>query len=448
MGLGHPAGQVQPQALVGAVAGRVAGVQQPAGLAQRLGGKARAAVPHPEHQGAVLQSGGQPHGAAGGGVAHGVVQQVVHRPGQPPLLRRKAQPGGQVGLHLKGQPGRRAQRPAHPGPPGRKAGGFHRGGGFLPGPRGGGCPQVGQVLPGPVGPPADRLGAFPGGGGQVLLGQQLGMAGDHGQRGLQVVGQRGDLLGPLLVGGPLGLQAVGQVPAQRLHGLQRGVQLPDAPAGKGRPAQVAGADPVRRGLQPLALPPQPPGGAPGGQRHHQHLQPGQHPEPQQLEVRQHALQRPVGIGHREGVDQQADRPVGQCAPAGKQRVEHPPRRLAVPAAQRPFQLPAGQVGGQHGVRVGACKQHIPAQRVKAGGRVGKGGGGPALQRFQGGQAGLLGGVGRQHQAGVHDDGQPEPPAQRRQGAQRHGQHQVAGQHPGQAGRRRRKSLHASPSFHR
>ena len=43
--------------------------------------------------------------------------------------------------------------------------------------------------------------------------------------GVSVMRQRGDLFGALLLHPPLALQAVGQLSAHRLHGMQRGGKL-------------------------------------------------------------------------------------------------------------------------------------------------------------------------------------------------------------------------------
>ena len=137
----------------------------------------------------------------------------------------------------------------------------------------------------------------PGGGQRAVLGQQLGVAGDHSQRRFQVVGQRGDLLAALLFGRPLAAQAGGQLAAQRLHRLQSGVQLADIRVAERRAVQQPGGNLPGCVLQPGRGARQAAGRAPRAQRYGQQLQRGQHQRGQDLKIRQPPAQRRDGIRH-------------------------------------------------------------------------------------------------------------------------------------------------------
>ena len=446
MGGGDGAGQREAKALVPA-AGRVAREQQRAGLAQRLGGKAGPGIPHREGDCPARfgLGGGQGDLPAGRGEAGGIVKHIVQRPAEPLSLRGEGAAGRQPVFESKGQFARGGQRPAYGGALGQKRGGIDRGEGFrIRVGRGSRGAQRGKVIPGAVGRPQDGRGVPGGFGGQLALGQQLGVAGNHGQRGFQVVGQCGDLLGAGRLGRPLGFQACGQLFAQRLHRLQSGVQLPDLPAREGRAGQRAGADLVGRGLQPLALPPQPAGRAAGGQHHKPQFGRGQHQQPQQLEIGQPA-QPGQGIGHREIVGQQADAAIRQRDPARKGLGERIGRALAMPAAQRGLQRPPAYIGGNDLVRIRRGKQHIAAQRVKRG--FGKGLCRVGRQRFCGRQRRAFAAVGRQHQPAVDEDRNPQPPQNGGQDAKRRRQQQIPRQQPRQRGRAVKRPCHGRSSFH-
>ena len=123
--------------------------------------------------------------------------------------------------------------------------------------------------------------------GQVLiLRQQVGVAGYDRQRGFQVMGQGGGLLGALLFQLPLALQAGCQLAAHYLHSPQRFGELPHLSAGNLDFFRALGGD-CRGSFGQLAgLPRQHFHRAVGTQRQPYHLQQNQQQNIHGLEIRQ------------------------------------------------------------------------------------------------------------------------------------------------------------------
>ena len=76
MGLGHAAGQVQPQSLVAVARAGGVSVEELPGLVQGFGREAWAGIGDSENQRVLWLADGQRDGATGGSIAHGVVQHV------------------------------------------------------------------------------------------------------------------------------------------------------------------------------------------------------------------------------------------------------------------------------------------------------------------------------------------------------------------------------------
>ena len=135
--------------------------------------------------------------------------------------------------------------------------------------------------------------------GQVLiLRQQVGVAGYDRQRGFQVMGQGGGLLGALLFQLPLALQAGCQLAAHCLHSPQRFSELPHLSAGNLDFFRALGGDCCGSFGQLAGLPRQHLHRAVGTQRQPYHLQQNQQQNIHGLEIRQDFPQRRVRIGHR------------------------------------------------------------------------------------------------------------------------------------------------------
>ena len=328
-------------------------------------------------------------------------------------------------------PRRRAQRLAGLAQRGGKGGGvkiLRRGGGKL---RPGGVPQGGQVLPGPVGPAQDGLHRLALGVGQVVLGQQLGVALDDGQRRFQVVGQRGDALRPLLLHRPLRFQRVRQPVPQALHRAQRLLKLPHAGVAQRLAGQVPARQPAAGVGQAGGLGLQAAAGAAGHGKHRSGQRQHQQHGPQRLEIRQHPPQRRVGVGGHKVILQPAQRAVDQ---------RHVQVILAAQGGavqcQRKLQLGVGHVGGQHvpgcgkAAGGGAGVQQDPAAQVGQSAGV-KMVGGHGRQKL-GGLLGRAGGaVGRQDEPCLDQHQHQREPYHGHRRAGQPGAQQVAGQQPAQ-----------------
>ena len=196
----------------------IAGVEGLLPSGQALSGKAGAGVLHGDGQRLAVRGYGQGDGAAGGRVARRIVQQIAHCPVQVPPVDRQLQPG-----HLRAAERRRlcpAEALAHLPP----ALGQRREGNPLLLPAEGGLgaghgPQLGHIVLEAEGAAENGVHTLPLALGQGVLPQQLRVAADDAEGGLEVVGQGRQLQPALLLHAPLALQGLRQVPPQVIHGL-------------------------------------------------------------------------------------------------------------------------------------------------------------------------------------------------------------------------------------
>ena len=134
-------------------------------------------------------------------------------------------------------------------------------------------------------------------GGQSILGQQVCVALNDGQRRFQVMRQRGDLFGALLLHPPLALQAVGQLSAHRLHGMQRGGKLSQTCAVCVNALGLLRSDGIHCAVQTGGLGGKDPHGAVGLPAQPCDDQQRQQKQVAGLEIRQRVPQCRVGVGH-------------------------------------------------------------------------------------------------------------------------------------------------------
>ena len=169
-----------------------------------------------------------------------------------------------------------------------------------------------QIGPGLLGAPQDGLHLFPLLRGQgLVLGQQVGVALNDGQRRFELMGKLDDLLPLLLLQDPLLLQAAGQCIAHGLQCLQSALVLPHLRAGKHRAVQFLPCHRLRGGGQLFGLPGQETPGPVGAPHHRAYQQQNAQNAVHRLHIRQHAPQRRVGVGHGIVKLQQANRSVLQ-----------------------------------------------------------------------------------------------------------------------------------------
>ena len=289
-------------------------------------------------------------------------------------------------------------------------------------------PQLRHVRLEPQGAVQDGLHHLPLGWRQFVLGQQFRVAADHGEGGLQVMGQRCQLQAALLLQRPLPLQGLGQAQAHLLHGVQGLPELPHLGLpGQGRVQALLG-DGLRRAGQQGGVPPQEAGKVPGGDGPRR--QPGEQQDDGRtgLKLRQAALEDLNAVGHGVVVLDHAGGPVRHLDQPVVLGIE-PPLRVPLPGK--------GGLGVVQVLRVHIARVlHLPAL-VKEGPAVIvgdlrcvqlPGGEGPGHRPHP-----ALGGVGRVHDAMPHQGDQPDPPEDGQQQDRRAGREQIPPEYGRQAG---------------
>ena len=167
--------------------------------------------------------------------------------------------------------------------------------------------------------------------------------------------QRGDLLGALLLHPPLALQAVGQLSAHRLHGMQRGGKLSQTRAVCVNALGLLRSDGIHRAVQTGGLGGKDPHGAVGLPAQPCDDQQRQQKQVAGLEIRQRVPQGRVGVGHGIVVLQKAKASVSHFDIVLVLRIPQI-AAAAMEGVEGDFQLTGGHVGLQHRVIL----HHSPA----------------------------------------------------------------------------------------
>ena len=212
--------------------------------------------------------------------------------------------------------------------------------------------------------------------------------------------QRGNLLGALLLHPPLALQAVGQFPAHRLHGLQRGGKLSQVRAVRVNALGLLRGDGVNRAVQPGGLGGKDPHGAVGLPAQPNEDEHRQKQNIAGLEIRQRVPQGRVGVGRSIVVLQKAKASVSHFDIVLVPRIA----AAAVKGIEGNFQMAVIHVGLQHRVIL----HHSPAAQVTdlVGIKCFSGHGGHSLPGIG---AGLGGRHGRQQKTAVYQLHKNDPP---------------------------------------
>ena len=214
--------------------------------------------------------------------------------------------------------------------------------------------------------------------------------------------QCGDLLGALLLHPPLALQAVGQFPAHRLHGMQRGGKLSQVRAVCVNALGLLRSDGIHRAVQTGGLGGKDPHGAVGLPAQPCNDQQRQQKHVAGLEIRQRVPQGRVGVGRSIVVLQKAKASVSHFDIVLVLRI--PQIAAAVKGIEGNFQMPVIHVGLQHRVIL----HHSPAAQVTdlVGIKCFCGHGGYGLPGIG---AGLGGRHGRQQKTDVYQLHKNDPP---------------------------------------
>ena len=241
------------------------------------------------------------------------------------------------------------------------------------------------------------------------------------------MGQRCQLLGALLLQPPLAAQAVGQLAAHRLHGVQRVGKFADAAAVGVHSIGMVGGDLRNGAVQPGGVGSQPPHRACCCQRRPAQQQDDQKQNVAGLKIRQPAAQRFVGVGQGVIIRQNTKAAVRHfyvVLVLGISQVA----AAAVKGVQGNFQLPGGHIGSRYSV----VFHNRPAAKV-ADLRFVKGVGGHGDHRLPCVVAGFGTGSGRQQKPVADQRHQQRPPDQHQQGASAAAEHQIPHQHAVQGG---------------